>query len=274
MIHRPIPSTGELIPAIGFGTWKVFDVSPDTQHPGLEQVLHTLHDASATLIDSSPMYGHAEEVTGNLMASTGLADKFFYATKVWTEGRAAGIAQMENSFRKLKRPVIDLMQIHNLVDWKTHIDTLKAWKAEGRIRYLGITHYTDTMHDELADIISTVPVDFVQFNYSLLHRAAEKRLLPAAAGHGVATLINRPFGQGQHFNMVSGKAVPGWLQEFNIHTWSQFFLKFILAHPAVTCVIPATARPQHAADNLQSAVGAMPDDTAREKMAALIDKFR
>ena len=274
MLSRPIPSSNELLPVIGLGTWQVFDVSPQSDHPTLAEVLTAMQDAGGTLIDSSPMYGHAEEVTGNLTQSTGMADKFFYATKVWTEGREAGIAQMESSFQKMKRRVIDLMQVHNLVDWKVHLETLRQWKAEGRIRYIGITHYTDAMHAELEKIIRSVPVDFVQFNYSIIHRAAEKRLLPAAADHGVATLINRPFGQGHHFNMVSGKPLPGWVKEHGISSWSQFFLKFILSHPAVTCVIPATARPQHAADNMQAGVGPLPDEAARERMAAFIEKLR
>jgi diketogulonate reductase-like aldo/keto reductase len=274
MLQRVIPSTNELLPVIGFGTWKVFDVSPQADHPTLRQVLTNIHDAGATLIDSSPMYGYAEEMVGNLTQATGIADQFFYATKVWTEGRQAGIDQMESSFRKMKRTVMDLMQIHNLVDWKIHIETLKAWKAEGRIRYIGITHYTDAMHGELEKIIRSVPVDFVQFNYSIIHRAAEKSLLQTAADHGVATLINRPFGEGHHFNMVTGKPLPEWVKEYGINTWSQFFLKFILSHPAVTCVIPATARPQHAIDNLQAGEGPLPDEAARQKMVAVIEKLK
>jgi diketogulonate reductase-like aldo/keto reductase len=274
MLQRAIPSTNELLPVIGLGTWQVFDVSPQSEHPTLVRVLNSMHEAGGTLIDSSPMYGHAEEAVGNLTQATGMAGEFFYATKVWTEGREAGIAQMESSFHKMKRTTIDLMQVHNLVDWKTHMETLKQWKAEGRIKYIGITHYTDAMHQELEKIIRSVPVDFVQFNYSIVHRAAEKRLLPGAAEHGVATLINRPLGQGQHFNMVSGKPLPEWAAAYNINSWSQFFLKFIVSHPAVTCVIPATARPQHAADNMQAGYGPLPDAAAREKMAAVVEKFK
>ena len=273
MVQRAIPSTGEQLPVIGLGTWQVFDVPPQGEHPLLIQVLEEMHKAGSTLIDSSPMYGQAEEVTGNLTQASGLAEKFFYATKVWTQGKKEGIKQMQDSFRKMRRSTIDLMQIHNLVDWKTHLETLKAWKAEGKIKYIGITHYTDAMHGELENIISTVPMDFVQFNYSITARAAEKRLLPAAAHHGVATLINRPFGEGALFKIVQGKMLPTWTKEYDINTWSQFFLKFIISHPAVTCVIPATGKPNHAYDNLQAGHGQLPDENARKKMAALVDSF-
>jgi diketogulonate reductase-like aldo/keto reductase len=251
----------------------VFDVPPQGQHPALQEVLAVMDRSGGTLIDSSPMYGNAEEVTGALTKASGIANKFFYATKVWIEGKKAGIKQMEDSFRKMQRPVMDLMQIHNLVDWKTHLETLRAWKDEGKVRYIGITHYTDAMHGELEKIISSVPLDFVQFNYSVMARAAEKRLLPAAAHHGVATLINRPFGEGALFRSVKGKALPEWVKEYDIHSWSQFFLKYIISHPAVTCVIPATGKPEHAKDNLLAGQGRMPDEEARKKMAALMDSL-
>lgn len=273
MLQRAIPSTGEQLPVIGLGTWQAFDVPPQATHPMQTQVLHEMHDAGGTLIDSSPMYGQAEEAVGNLTQASNLADKFFYATKVWIQGKKEGIKQMEDSFRKMRRSTIELMQIHNLLDWQIHLETLKQWKAEGKIKYIGITHYTDAMHGELEKIISSTPLDFVQFNYSITNRAAEKRLLSAAAHHGVATLINRPFGEGALFKIVQGKSLPDWAKEYNIGNWSQFFLKFIISHPAITCVIPATSKPAHAKDNFQAGHGHLPDEQARKKMTALVDSF-
>lgn len=272
MIQREIPSTGEKLPVIGLGTWQTFDVSPSSNLDGLKQVLLTMNDAGAKLIDSSPMYGKSEEIIGLLTSKTS-TEKFFYATKVWTQGREEGINQMENSFRKLQQPVIDLMQIHNLVDWKIHLKTLRQWKEEGRIRYIGITHYIDSMHDELVNIIKTEKIDFVQFNYSIAHRNAENVLLPAAAEYGVATLINRPFGEGNLFNQVKGKKLPSWANDYDIKNWSQFLLKFIISHPAVTCVIPATSNPAHAADNVNAGLEPLPDDQARRKMIEFIKAF-
>ncbi|WP_229321111.1 aldo/keto reductase [Larkinella knui] len=270
MLNRLIPSTKEKLPVVGIGTWQTFDVSGTAAHSELLQTLKAVHTAGGKLIDSSPMYGRSEEVVGTLTAESGLQNQFFYATKVWTRGREAGIQQMEDSMRKMKRSSIDLMQIHNLVDWKTHLETLKAWKAAGKIRYIGITHYTDSMHDELVEIISKVPLDFVQFNYSILARNAEKKLLPAAQDRGVATIINQPFAEGRLFSLVKGKAVPAWANENDMTSWAQFFLKFILSHPAVTCVIPGTSDPRHAADNMLAGHGRLPDAALREKMAGLI----
>jgi diketogulonate reductase-like aldo/keto reductase len=269
MILRRIPSTGETIPAIGLGTWQSFDVDPSSDLQPLKEVLSTMREAGAKLIDSSPMYGRSEEVIGQL-TKDGTDNSFFYATKVWTRGRDEGIQQMENSFQKMKRSVIDLMQIHNLVDWKLHLATLQKWKEEGKIRYIGITHYMDYMHRELADIIQSEKIDFVQFNYSITNRHAEEFLLQTAANNGVATLINRPFGEGNLFNMVNGKALPSWATEYGIENWSQFVLKFIISHPAVTCVIPATSNPKHCADNLKAGSDPLPDDAIRKKMISYI----
>ena len=269
MLQRTIPSSGETIPVIGLGTWQTFDVSRSGNEP-LAQVLANMHQSGGKLIDSSPMYGRAEENIGDLTQASGIADQFFYATKVWTQGKEAGIRQMKASLQKMKRRSIDLMQVHNLVDWKTHLETLAEWKAKGIVRYTGITHYTNAYHDELERILQTVPVDFVQFNYSITARNAEKRLLQTAADRGVATLINRPFGEGSLFAHVRGKALPHWVSEYNITTWSQFFLKFILSHPAVTCVIPATGNPQHLLDNVQAGIGPLPNETTRERMAAFM----
>lgn len=272
MIQRKIPSTGETIPVIGLGTWQTFDVSASSDLEPLKQVLSIMTDKGTKLIDSSPMYGRSEEIIG-LLTSGASPDQFFYATKVWVQGKEEGIQQMENSFRKFNRPVIDLMQIHNLVDWKAHLQTLRKWKEEGRIRYIGITHYTDSMHDELVKIIKSEKIDFVQFNYSIAHRNAEQQLLPTAADYGVATLINRPFGEGNLFNQVSEKRLPDWATEYNIKSWSQFFLKFILSHPAVTCVIPATANPSHAADNFDAGLEPLPEESVRKKMVEWFKKL-
>jgi diketogulonate reductase-like aldo/keto reductase len=271
MLTRLIPSTQQPLPVIGLGTWQTFDVRSRAQHPQLAAVLEALHQAGGTLIDSSPMYGRAEEVVGELTTQSAAQEQFFYATKVWTQGREAGLRQMEDSLRKMRRPALDLMQIHNLVDWKTHLPTLRAWQAAGRIRYIGITHYTDGMHGELERVLRAEPVDFVQFNYSILDRHAEQRLLPAAADLGVATLINRPFTEGSLLARVRNEAVPEWAQqELGIGSWAQFFLKFIISHPAVTCVIPGTSRPKHMLDNLEAGIGNLPDTAQREKMAAFV----
>jgi diketogulonate reductase-like aldo/keto reductase len=265
MIKRIIPSSGEELPVLGLGTWQTFDVS-DQSYPVLKKVLTKLHDAGGTLIDTSPMYGKAEEVIGEITSGMPTANDFFYATKVWTTGKQEGIRQMESSFAKMKRKTMDLMQIHNLTDWKTHLSAINKWKQEGRIRYTGITHYTDSMHTELENIITSEKIDFVQFNYSILSRHAEKRLLAVAADHGVATLINRPLGEGSLFQKVKDKPLPAWAAELNIKSWSDFFLKYIMAHPAVTCVIPATGNPEHLAQNLQAAEGELPDASIKGKM--------
>lgn len=269
MLTRIIPSSGEALPVIGLGTWQAFDTEITKSDSAQKAVLETMKSAGGTLIDSSPMYGKAESAIGKLTSGS-FGDDFFYATKVWTTGREEGIRQMNESFQKMGRPVMDLMQIHNLVDWKTHLKTLRDWKDSGKIRYIGITHYTDSMHGELEEIIRKEPIDFVQFNYSITARQAEKSLLPLAASKGVATLINRPLGEGALMRKVSGKALPKWATDYGIQTWSAFFLKFIIAHPAVTCVIPATSHPAHAADNYKAAEGNIPDEAIREKMAAYI----
>ncbi|WP_045687355.1 aldo/keto reductase [Hymenobacter sp. AT01-02] len=270
MLTRLIPASQEALPAIGLGTWQTFDVRGAGAYPPLRQTLETLQVAGGSVIDSSPMYGRAEEVVGELTAALPTRDAFFYATKVWTQGREAGVRQMQDSLRKLCRSSIDLLQIHNLVDWQTHLPTLRAWQAAGKVRYLGITHYTDSMHGELERVLRQEKLDFVQFNYSILDRHAEQRLLPAAADLGVATLINRPFTEGGLLAHVQGRALPPWATELGISSWPQFLLKFILSHPAVTCVIPGTSSPTHLADNLGAAAGPLPDVATREKMAAYV----
>ena len=273
VLTRAIPSTGEAIPAVGLGTWQTFDVggSASAREP-LREVLRRFVELGGRVIDSSPMYGAAERVAGDLAAELKIVDQLFVATKVWTSGRDAGVAQMEQSSRLLRKPRLDLMQIHNLVDWRTHLATLREWKQAGRIRYLGITHYTASAYDELERVLRGERVDFVQLNYSLGEREAERRILPLARERGVAVLVNRPFAEGNLFGRVRGQTLPSWAAEFDCASWAQFFLKWILAHPAVTCVIPATSKPEHLADNMKAGVGALPDAATREKMTALIGR--
>jgi diketogulonate reductase-like aldo/keto reductase len=274
MIKRKIPSTGEELPVIGLGTWSTFDVTDKSSMEPLHKVLKIMKDAGGSLIDSSPMYGNSEKVIGELTADPKWSDYFFYATKVWTTGRQDGINQMDASFQKMKRSTMDLMQIHNLTDWKTQLHTLRAWKSEGKIRYIGITHYTDSAHEDLESILNSEDsIDFVQFNYSIFARNAEKRLLKTASDRGVATLINRPLGKGNAFSKVHNKQLPQWADEYSIKTWSQFFLLYIISHPAVTVVIPATANPAHASENFNITSAKLPDQAFRDKMASFIDSI-
>ena len=219
------------------------------------------------VIDSSPMYGRSESVVGDLSAELELHDRLFVATKVWTRGRREGVQQMETSMERLRVPRIDLMQVHNLVDAHTHLDTLAQWKAEGRIRYMGVTHYTVGAYDELARMLQSRPLDFVQLNYSLLTRDAERRLLPLAQERRVAVLVNRPFEGGDAFRRIRGRPLPGWAAEIGCHTWAQVFLKYVLSHPAVTCAIPATSNPEHLRDNMSAGAGSLPDAAMRRRMA-------
>lgn len=274
MLTRPIPQSGDPLPVVGFGTWQTFDVGPD--RAALDQrreVLDVLFGAGGSVIDSSPMYGRAEEVVGRLLTEMKAREKAFLATKVWTTGEAAGIRQMNQSFAKLQARTIDLMQIHNLVDWRTHLKTLRAWKAQGRYRYIGITHYTVPSLDDLAAVIKAEKLDFVQLSFSLGVREAEARMLPLAAERGVAVIVNQPFDSGALFAKVRGKPVPEWAAEFDCATWGQFFLKYLLGHPAVTCVIPGTARPDHARDNVLAGVGRLPDAAQRKRMVAHWESF-
>ena len=269
MLRRPIPASDETIPVVGLGTWRVFDVggSPSERGP-LKDVLKSLVELGGRVVDSSPMYGAAESVVGDLASELAITDKLFLATKVWTSGRDAGVAQMEQSVKRLRAQRLDLIQIHNLLDWRTHLRTLREWKAAGRIRYLGVTHYTASAYDELERVLRAEALDFVQVNYSLGEREAERRILPLARDRGVAVLANRPFAEGDLFQRVRSVPVPPWAVEFDCDSWAQFFLKWILAHPAVTCAIPGTSRPQHLVDNLKAAVGKLPDAATRDRMAA------
>jgi diketogulonate reductase-like aldo/keto reductase len=273
MLTRPIPSTGEAMPIIGLGTWRAFDVGTDeaTRQP-LREVLRRLLDAGGRIIDSSPMYGRAEAVTGDLLAELLGEPRPFLATKVWTTGRERGVEQMRRSAQLLCSEVIDLMQIHNLVDWRTHLASLRRLKDEGHIRYIGITHYTTGALPELARILASEPaIDFVQLGYSLATRAAESEVLPVAASHGIAVIANQPLERGDLFRRVRGRPLPDWVSDFDCASWAQLFLKYILAEPAVTCVIPATGSPDHLKDNLAAGFGRLPDPRQRQLIRELWD---
>lgn len=269
-VLRAIPASRETLPVIGLGTWQTFDVGGGAERAPLRQVLQRFVALGGRVVDSSPMYGRAEGVVGDLAAELGVRDGLFLATKVWTSGREAGVAQMEASRRHLRTKLVDLMQVHNLVDWRTHLRTLRDWKQAGRIRYVGVTHYTASAHGELESIMKAEPLDFVQLNYSLIEREAEHRLLPMAAERGIAVLINRPFAEGALFRRVRGRALPAWAAEIGCRSWAQLFLKWIVAHPAVTCVIPATSRPEHLEDNMQAGVSPLPDAPTRERIAGVL----
>jgi diketogulonate reductase-like aldo/keto reductase len=268
---KEIPSTREALPVIGVGTWQVFDVGADAAvRAPLGQVLNLLEK---NVVDSSPMYGSSESVTGDLMAELGLRDKLFVATKVWTSGRDAGLRQMETSFKRLRVERMDLMQVHNLVDVETHTRTLLDMKSRGRIRYLGITHYTASAYPEVERYLKTRQYDFLQINYSLGERESEQRLLPLARDLKVAVIANRPFAEGALFRRTKGKALPPWAGELGIASWAQYFLKWIVSHPAVTCAIPGTGKPEHMKDNLAAGLGSIPDAPARGRMAAYFDSL-
>ena len=272
MITRPIPSTGEAMPVIGLGTSQTFDVGGGAARQPLREVLRLLLESGGRIIDTSPMYGRAEAVTGDLVAELGVRPRVFLATKVWTGEREAGVAQMRRSAELLQSEVIDLIQIHNLLDWRTHLATLRAMKARGQIRYIGITHYTTGSLPELARILAAEPgIDFVQCAYSLGTRAAETELLPVAAERGVAVIVNRPFEDGALFRRVRGRQLPDWAGEFDCATWAQLFLKYIIAEPAVTCAIPATANPAHMQDDLLAGTGRLPDARQRQQIRQLWD---
>lgn len=274
MLQRKIPASGEMLPVVGVGSWLQFDVGKDaSERQPLTEVLRLMKEKGGRLIDSSPMYGKAEEVIGDLTQQSGFADHFFYATKVWTTGKQQGIEQMNDSMRKMKRKKIDLMQVHNLQDWKTHLETIRKWKTEGKIRYAGVTHYTAAAHERLQEIVEAKAVDFVQFNYSIRVRNAEARLLKAAGDSGVAVIINEPFESGALFGLVKGKQLPEWTKEYDISSWAQFFLKYILAHPSVNCVIPGTSNPKHLADNMGAGYGQLPDEKGRKRMTAYIESI-
>jgi len=273
-IRRPIPRSGEMLPVIGLGTYQAFDVGgAESEREPVREVLREFARRGGSVVDSSPMYGESEGVIGDLATELDVSPKLFLATKVWTTGRDDGIRQMEQSFRRMRTQRMDLMQVHNLLDWRTHLATLRAWKEQGRVRYIGITHYTASAYDELARVLRSEELDFVQLNYSIIERDAEQRLLPLAAERRVAVLVNRPFAQAGLFNRVRGKALPPWAAEIGCNTWAQFFLKFVVAHPAVTCAIPATSKAKHLVDNMQAGVGPLPDESTRARMARYLEQI-
>ena len=274
MLRRKIPSAtdGESVPVIGMGTWNTFVVGGGAaERAPLVKVLEMFYAAGARLIDSSPMYANAEAVTGDLVQQLGKQANTFYATKVWTSGRDKGVAQIEHSLRAMKTPRLDLLQIHNLVDWRTHAETLRQLKSDGKIRYSGVTHYTVGAHSEIEAVLRAERFEFAQFNYSIGTRAAEQRLLPYCQDHGIGVLINRPFEEGGLFTRVGNRKLPGYAKEIGCTSWAQVFLKYIVSHPAVTCVIPATSRAEHMQDNLRAGFGPMPDAAMRERMAKDFD---
>ncbi len=265
-ITRKVPKGGEAVPVMGLGTSQTFNVTGGSDREACREVLRRFVERGGRVVDSSPMYGAAEELVGDLGAELGVGSKLFLATKVWTNGKQAGIQQMQESMRKMRTKRFDLMQVHNLVDVQTHLGTLRGWKKEGKLRYLGVTHWRSGAHRELEDLMKSANLDFVQLNYSLADRSAEERALPTAADTGTATLINVPFASGQLFSRVRGKSLPDWAAEFECTSWAQFFLKFVLGHPAVTCAIPATRRPEHLSDNMNAGFGRLPDEKMRKRM--------
>jgi diketogulonate reductase-like aldo/keto reductase len=270
---RPIPSTGELLPVIGLGTWQAFDAgSSRRERVPLEGVLEGLAGAGGAnpIVDTSPMYGRAEEVVGELVEKLALRSRLFLATKVWMKGRAAGIRQMEESMARLRVDALDLIEVHNLIDAATHLATLRDWKARGRIRYLGVTHYAASAHEAVAALVERESLDFIQINYSIGEREAERRLLPLAKDRNVAVIANRPFGgAGGTLSRLRGTPLPAWAAELDCDSWSQLMLKFVVSHPAVTCAIPGTGSPDHLRDNRKAGLGRMPDAKLRGRIAAL-----
>ena len=274
MLTRPIPSSGERLPVIGLGTWQSFDVGADAAaRAPLEDVLHAFVQLGGKLIDSSPMYGRAETVAGDLIAKSGVREKLFIATKVWITGKDAGIAQMEGSIAKLRTSTparaIDLMQVHNLLDMETHLHTLADWKKQGRVRYVGVTHYTPSAYAAVAKAIELHKLDFLQINYSVGEREAEQRLLPMARERGIAVIVNRPFAGGGLIRRLNSLPVPAWASEIDCTSWAQLLLKFVVSHPAVTCAIPATSKIEHLRDNMSAGSGKMPNEKMRAMIAAI-----
>lgn len=268
IISKSIPSTGEAIPVIGLGSSRTFDVGAgDAERKPIEDVISAFVAAGGKVIDSSPMYGNAEQVIGDLNAKLGLRKKLFVATKVWTTGAEAGVRQMEESLRKLHADPIDLMQVHNLVDVETQLNTLAEWKRKGRIRYFGVTHSNDSAHDAVEKVIASRKVDFLQINYSVNEREAEQRLLPLAKERGIAVIANRPFARGNLFSRVRSLPLPSWAAEIDCRSWAQVLLKFVVSHTAITCAIPATANVNHLRDNMNAGFGRLPDAKLRTRIA-------
>lgn len=270
VIKKSIPASSELLPVIGLGTSRTFDVDLD---PALKQALKKLLEAffqsGGALIDSSPMYGNAEQVTGELLKSLGNPSSVFAATKVWINGREDGVEQMTRSFQRMNVEVMDLMQIHNLRDWSVHLKTLRDWKERGKIRYIGVTTSHGRDHQALESLLKKESFDFVQLSYNLIDREAEKRLLPIAQDKGIAVLANRPFQRGDLFRLAKGRELPVWAAELGCSSWGQLFLKYVVSHPAVTCTIPATNKLHHLVDNMGAGLGVLPNNQQRKQIQAL-----
>ncbi|HXI47771.1 MAG TPA: aldo/keto reductase [Steroidobacteraceae bacterium] len=267
MRTRLVPSTREPLPVIGCGTYRTFDVgaTPEERAP-LLAVLKVLFAAGGSVIDSSPMYGAAERVVGDLLAQTQNRSRAFLATKVWTSGKQAGLDQINRSFGLLQDRLIDLVQVHNLLDWKVQLSTLRDLKSAGRIRYVGITHYSASAFAEVESVLRSETLDFLQINCAMNDTAVERRILPLAADRGVAVIVNRPFGGGGLLAKLRNRPLPSWAQEIDCQSWAQVLLKFVLSHPAVTCAIPGTGRPEHMLDNIGAGLGRMPDAALRARM--------
>ena len=267
IITKPIPSSGEQLPVIGVGSARTFDaLGDDEMMQALQQVMQAFFDHHGALVDSSPMYGTAQAVIGKLLANATGSDKLFSATKVWIDGKDEGIEQMEQSRRLWDIKRFDLMQIHNLRDWQTHLQTINQMKAEGQLRYTGITTSHGRFHEELEDILKKHRFDFVQLSYNIDNRIVEDRLLPVAMDRGVAVIVNRPYQKGSLFRRVKGKALPDFAKDLGVNSWGQYFLKYIVAHPAVTCAIPATSKVKHMVDNMGAQMGTLPDQKMRGEM--------
>ena len=267
MLKRVIPSSGEEMPVIGLGTSRVFDIERSKNELNVrEQILDIFYENGGRLIDTSPMYGMSEEIIGITAKKYIEKNRFFLATKVWTEGRENGMRQIEESFQKMRTDKISLIQVHNLLDWKMQIKTLRSLKDEGRIDYIGITHYKSNAFDEMIKIMKAEKVDFAQFNYSMGEREAEQKILPFCKDNGIATLINRPFMRGRLFREAQEKKLPSWVTDYDIDSWGQFFLKYIISHDAVTNIIPATSKPKNMLDNARAGMGRMLDEKAKKRM--------
>ena len=274
MTRRKVPSSSEEIPVIGMGSSGTFDVGDDAaSRDGLRGVLQSLVEGGGRVIDTSPMYGRAETVLGDLIDELGLGPKLWFATKVWTRGREAGAQQIDASFARLRAKKLDLLQIHNLLDWREHVPTLRALQSAGRVRYSGITHYRADAHAELERVLGAEKFDWLQVNYSIAEREAEDRLLPFCRDRGIAVMVNRPFADGAMFARVRGRPLPGWAEEIGCRSWGQFFLRFVISHPAVTCVIPATSKPLHMQDNVAAGLPPLPDEEQRQRMAEFWERL-
>ena len=274
ILMRAIPSSGERIPVIGMGTWQTFDAGRSTaERTRLLGVLQAFFDRGGQLIDSSPMYGRSESVVGELLPRLRSRPRLFAASKVWIPGKRLGTLQMEESRGLWGIGRFDLMQVHNLLDWEAHLDTLKEWKSRGRVRYIGVTTSHGRRHDALERIMSREPLDFVQFTYNLADRSAESRLLPLAGERRMAVILNRPLDGGNLFDRVRGRSLPPWASEIDCANWAQFFLKFIVSHPAVTCAIPATSRVDHMLQNMGALAGPLPDRTMRQRMVRYVESL-